>query len=177
MIDYIDLQAVDIQSGLFTRFQRRQIVSECWRRQDGRLVIREDPFVDDWDCKDYDKLVHDLRDILSAKGMVIGAFLDSELKGFAAVRAALFGINKEYLDLPYLHVSEDMRGKGIGRALFEQVKRWAMEHGAKKLYISAHSSVESQAFYRAMDCVEAAEPNPEHVRLEPFDCQMECRLY
>jgi predicted N-acetyltransferase YhbS len=38
------------------------------------------------------------------------------LKGFSSVEPDLFGKNKEYLDLSSMHVSEDMRGKGIGKA-------------------------------------------------------------
>ena len=45
-----------------------------------------------------------------------------------------------------------------------------------KLYISAHSAVESQAFYKALGCVEAQVYNKEHVEKEPYDCQMECIL-
>lgn len=52
----------------------------------------------------------------------------------------------------------------------------AKAHRAKKLYISDHSAVESQAFYRAMGCVEAREYNEEHVLREPYDCQLEIEL-
>lgn len=55
-------------------------------------------------------------------------------------------------------------------------KIWAQEHGAKKLYISAHSAVESQAFYETVGCVEAEECNQGHVEKEPYDCQLECIL-
>ena len=48
--------------------------------------------------------------------------------------------------------------------------------GAAKLYISAHSSVETQAFYRKMGCVEAQAYDRHHVEAEPFDCQLECPL-
>ena len=41
---------------------------------------------------------------------------------------------------------------------------------------SAHSSVESQAFYRKMGCVEAMVYNRQHVEAEPYDCQLECVL-
>ena len=88
----------------------------------------------------------------------------------------LFGGEHRYLDLSSLHVSEEVRGCGIGTALFNEARDWAGEHGAKKLYISAHSSVESQAFYRRMGCVEAAWQHPEHVAKEPFDCQLECEV-
>ena len=86
-------------------------------------------------------------------------------------------IGASYLSLIHiLHVSEDMRGKGIGRTLFRSAMDWARERGAAKLYISGHSAVESQAFYRAMGCVEAREYNQSHVEKEPCDCQLECPL-
>ena len=46
----------------------------------------------------------------------------------------------------------------------------------RKLYISAHSAVETQSFYRAMGCVEAEAYCAEHVEREPFDCQLECAI-
>lgn len=104
---------------------------------------------------------------------MIGAFVEGELKGFTAVKAGLFGANRGYLDLRYIHVSQDVRGRGIGHVLFKAAVKWAKAKGAKKLYISAHSSVESQAFYGAMGCVKAQELHTEHVRLEPYDCQLE----
>ena len=44
------------------------------------------------------------------------------------------------------------------------------------LYISAHSAVESQAFYKKMGCVEAEEYDPAHTAAEPCDCQLEYLL-
>ena len=60
--------------------------------------------------------------------------------------------------------------------LFEHCAQWAREDGAQKLYISAHSAQETQAFYAAMGCVDTLWPSPEHVALEPFDCQLEYTL-
>ena len=59
---------------------------------------------------------------------------------------------------------------------FTNIKEWAKQKGAKKLYISAHSAVESQAFYKSMRCVEAEVYNKKHVEDEPYDCQLECDL-
>ena len=59
---------------------------------------------------------------------------------------------------------------------FTNIKEWAKQKGAKKLYISAHSAVESQAFYKSMGCVEAKVYNQKHVEDEPYDCQLECGL-
>ncbi len=55
-------------------------------------------------------------------------------------------------------------------------KNWAKKKGGKKLYISAHSAVETQAFYQMMGCVDAEEYDPHHVEAEPFDRQLECIL-
>ena len=70
-----------------------------------------------------------------------------------------------------------MRRKKIGAVLFEAAATWAKENGAEKLYISAHSAVESQAFYRNLGCVEAQVYSQKHVEKEPYDCQLEYKLY
>ena len=98
------------------------------------------------------------------------------LKGFVSVELSLFGGEHRYMDLSSIHVSEDMRGTGIGKTLFQTAKKWAKEKGAGKLYISAHSAVESQAFYRKMGCVEAQLYHSKHVEAEPYDCQLECKV-
>ena len=108
--------------------------------------------------------------------MLFGAFEGGVLKGFASVEGRPLGSRADMLDLSSLHVSRDRRGQGAGRRLFTLAAGWAREHGASKLYISAHSAVETQAFYRAMGCVEAAEYAPHHTAKEPCDCQLEYRL-
>ena len=45
--------------------------------------------------------------------------------------------------------------------------------GADKLYISAHSSKESQAAYKAIGCVHAKEINQKLAEEEPCDVQLE----
>ena len=92
------------------------------------------------------------------------------------MESAPLGRNGDYRDLSSLHVSQELRGQGIGRRLFALAREFAREQGALKLYISAHSAVETQAFYRAMGCTEAQEYDPEHVEREPCDCQLECRV-
>ena len=52
----------------------------------------------------------------------------------------------------------------------------ARQLGADKLYISAHSSKESQAAYRALGCAPAEEVNEKLAAVEPFDVQMEYKL-
>lgn len=176
MITYRQLTSKEINRELFKDFIRRQVVTDCLRKENDEWVIRSDPFIDDWSEDDYSFLVSCLKNTVKTGGFVYGAFYEGTLKGFVSVEADIFGDEQAYMDLSSIHVSEDMRGKGIGKALFLAAKEWAKGKGAKKLYISAHSAVESQAFYKKMGCVEAEAYNMEHVEKEPFDCQLECLL-
>ncbi len=171
-----ELHLEELNPDLFSDFQRHQAVTKCWRKIDGKWVIIDYAFTEEWSPADYRYLVQCLKNTVSTGGVVYGAFQDGKLKGFASVEARFFGSMGQYLELSSIHVSEDCRGAGMGRRLLGAACRWATEKGAKKLYISAHSSVESQAFYKAMDCREAAEYSKPHVEKEPCDCQLELVL-
>lgn len=176
MIQYRKLNKDEITRELFGGFIRHQIVTECWRKNGEEWVIKSAPFVDDWAEEEYQFLVSCLKNTVSKGGFVYAGFCDGVLKGFVSVESEQFGPSREYLDLTSIHVSEDMRGKGMGKTLFLAAKEWAREMGAEKLYISAHSAVESQAFYRAMGCTWAGITVQKHVEEEPYDCQLECRV-
>lgn len=136
MFEYRNLQAEEVERSLFDDFIRRQIVTKCFRKEQGKWVIKEDPFIDDWSEEDYRKLILHLRSVISDGGFV----------------------------------------KGIGKQLFLDAACWAREKDAEKLYISAHSAAESQAFYTAMGCRQAEYYHQAHVEAEPFDCQLEYLL-
>lgn len=176
MIEYRIIKLDELNRKLFGSFIRHQVVTKCYRKEDGKWTIKDAPFIDDWNEEEYDFLVTCLKNTIKTGGLVYGAFLDGVLKGFVSVETGIFGGENKYLDLSSIHISEDMRGNGVGSILFRAAKEWAKKMGAKKLYISAHSAVETQAFYKKMGCVEAMEYNAEHVEKEPFDCQIECSL-
>lgn len=186
---YRTLQADEICRELFRDFVRHQNVEKCLRKENGAWVVQDAPFVDDWSESDYQFLIDCLKNTLRTGGLVYGAFCAKPhaedvcrrndactLKGFASVESTLFGGAQGYLDLSSIHVSEDMRGKGIGKILFHAAKDWAKKKGGKKLYISAHSAIETQAFYKAMGCVDAQVYDQHHVAQEPYDRQLECLL-
>lgn len=163
----------ELNRELFSAFRRTQIVTDRWRMINGQWVIKSDPFVEEWDEKDFAFLIKCLKNTVRTGGLLYGAFMDDKLKAFISVESTLSGSEKQYADLSSIHVSQDMRGLGIGRDLFEAAKEYAKKIGAKKLYISAHSAVETQAFYRAMGCVDVSENEQRHAAGEPFDRQLE----
>ena len=112
MMEYRALCLDEINPALFAGFIRRQVVTKCWRREENQWVIRDDPFIDDWSEADYAFLVQCLQNTLATGGVVLGAFADGALKGFASVEGAPLGEKQNYLDLSSLHVSEDKRPAG-----------------------------------------------------------------
>lgn len=174
MIQYRTLCADELCRELFSSFRRRQVVTQCWQLEQGQWRVNNHPFIDDWSEEDYAFLVTCLKNTIATGGFVYGAFAGGKLKGFTSVEAQIFGGSQRYLELSCIHVSQELRRQGVGTALFRAAKAWAKRKGAAKLYISAHTAVETQAFYLSMGCTDAAEPRTPHPT--PIDRQLECKL-
>lgn len=177
LIYYKELEKADINSALFANFNRFQDVKKCWRKENGKWILKDIAFTEQWNLDEYEYLIKCLQNTIITGGKVFGAFYNNVLVGFASVEYQFFGSQKNYQQLSSIHISYENRGFGIGKKLFYLVTEKAREMGAGKLYISAHSSQETQNFYKAMGCVEAIEYNSKLVEEEPFDCQLEFSLF
>ena len=173
-IRYQQLSLDDILPDMLLHFDRFQEVKKSWRKQNGEWTLVDTPFIEKWDASKKRHIVNkDFTDTIRSGGFVFGAFDANKLIGFAVVPNTLIGENKQYIQLAHMQVSFKYRYKGIGRALFQSVLYAARTTNAKKIYISAQSSQESQAFYRSMGCVDAEEVIPELFEAEPYDVHME----
>lgn len=156
-------------------FVRRQQVSECWRRADGRWQLIPCVFTEEWDESRLREEAAALMQMHADGGIVLIARTGETVIGFASLGPRL-GSRMQYVELCGFHVSQPWRNRGVGRRLFEAACDAAERMNAEKLYISAHSSRESQAAYRALGCTDAMEPDPAHMAAEPCDVQMEYDL-
>lgn len=107
--------------------------------------------------------------------MIIGAFDEYKLIGFAKIDGKLFGSLNQYINLSLLLISNEYRHKGLGRRLFVTVCEKAISLNAKKLYISAHSAKGAIAFYKKMGCKDAQGIIQELID-DPYDWQLEYEL-
>ena len=48
MITYRRIEEEELCIKLFDRFIRHQVVTKCWRKEEGEWVIKDVPFIDDW---------------------------------------------------------------------------------------------------------------------------------
>ncbi len=175
-ITYKKLQEPEITFQLFENFDRFQKVSKCWRKENNEWILKEIAFVDDWNNDEKNYLVDCLRNTIKTGGCVIAALNDQSLVGFSSIESERFGSENQYLQLSSLHVSNQYRGQGSGKELFKYICSEAKRLGATKLYISSHSSEDTQAFYKKMGCVDAIEINEKIAEQEPFDRQLEYSL-
>jgi len=166
----------DCTQNLLEHFERYQEVKKCWRKENGAWKLKDISFIEQWDTTEKSEIIDEFIDCLQNGGVVLGAFKENQLIGFSSIINEQFGTQKEYIQLATLYVSAKNRNSGLGRKLFAQSCLEAVKLGGKKLYISAHSSEETQAFYKLMGCRETQEINKELFEKEPYDCHLEYSL-
>ena len=157
-------------------FVRRQTVTECWRKIDNDWKLVPNVYEENWPQAQCRKMAEEMVHQINLDQTGFGAFDGERIIGFATVSHRIFGVTAKYVQLVCFQISEYYRRQGIGRRLFSLACEEARRLGADKLYISAHSSKESQATYQALGCRFAEEINEELAAAEPFDVQMEYRL-
>ncbi|SDB59846.1 Acetyltransferase (GNAT) domain-containing protein [Ruminococcaceae bacterium FB2012] len=149
-------------------YNRKQDVNKVYRRTDGEYTLVECRYTEDWDINKKRSVA---KQISSDKYITYVALDNDKVVGFIGL---LRQLNGPYMILDMMQVSSEYRGQGIGRRLFEAGKNEARKNGAEALYISACSSQETIAFYRAMGSDLASDPIKEIAEQEPFDLQMIC---
>ena len=169
------LTLADLQPNMLEHFDRYQEVQHCLRRENDEWILKENPFIEQWDDELKKSIVTmDFTECLKSGGILWGVFnSENQLIAFASIYSNFFGSENQYLELKQLYISFGYRSAGLGKALFSLCSQKAKQLGAKKLYISAHSAQESQLFYERLGCVDAVEVNEEIAKNEPYDRQME----
>ena len=157
-------------------FVRHQTVTACWRKTDNDWKLVPNVYEENWSQVQCREIAEDVVHHINLDQTGFGAFDGERIIGFATVSHRMFGAAARYVQLVCLQISEEYRRQGIGRKLFSMACEEARQLGADKLYISGHSSKESQAAYRALGCSFTEEINEELAAAEPFDVQMEYRL-
>ena len=175
-IHYQRLKADNFTGHSLDDFVRHQTVTECWRKIDNDWKLVPNVYEENWSQTQCREIAKDVVHSIKFDQTGFGAFDGERIIGFATVSHRIFGATARYVQLVCFQISEEYRRQGIGRKLFSMACEEARRLGADKLYISAHSSKESQAAYRALGCTLAEEVNEELAAAEPFDVQMEYRL-
>ena len=149
-------------------YQRTQDVKKVYRKNSGEYILVDCVYTEDWDMEKRRSVA---KDISSDDYITYLAIENDEVVGFIGLIKDLV---EPYMILDLMQVSAACRGQGIGRKLFDIGKEEARKAGAKALYISACSSEETIAFYKAMGAKLTDCPIKEIAEDEPYDLQMVC---
>ena len=146
---------------------RTQNVNKVYRQNNGKYSLVDIPYVEDWNLEKKRQVAKNI----SSDEYIAYVAIEDGIVGFIGL---IKNLKEEYMILDMMHVSESYRGMGIGRKLFEKGRQNAKKAGAKALYISACSSEETIAFYKAMGAKLTENPIREIADEEPCDLQMIC---
>lgn len=163
-----------LKPGFLYGFDRYQVTTHVKYVNGGVLDVKENHFTEEWSKAKLDSITRFLKHTVSEGGVLITANDSDQIVGFACLQPNIFF--KEYINLPYFHITRSHRRKGIGKAMFERICEEARKLGAKKLYISSHPSLETQAFYENMGCVLTKRINRQLLSIEPLDIHLEKTL-
>lgn len=97
---------------------------------------------------------------------------------YQEVKECLRKVGNEFILVPYEFVENwDLnKCRDVAKNIMEAIDKNYVAYGASKVYISAHSSRESQEAYRGIGCINAIEINQQIAENEPYDIQMEYKL-
>jgi predicted N-acetyltransferase YhbS len=156
---------------------RREVVENVYHLEDGELVLRPEHYeIQGWPPGEREWYTPILQDCIDRGGVFLGAFEEDELIGAVVLDSKLIGSGKDQLQLKFLYVSQNHRGSGLGRTLFEQAAKRARELNAGWLYISATPSQNTVDFYRHLGCMVADDVDSALYALEPEDIHMTYRI-
>ena len=162
------LSAENFKQDSLDNYPRKQDVKKVYRKLGGEYILEDCVYTEDWNMEKRRSVA---KDISGDDYVTYLAIEKDEVVGFIGLKKELI---ESYMILDLMQVSAACRGQGIGRKLFDSGKEEARKAGAEALYISACSSEETIAFYKAMGAELADCPIKEIAEEEPYDLQMIC---
>lgn len=165
-----NLSVDSITSDILLNFHHNQIIRRKYVNINNKWEITDTNELREWHKEKRIWITEYLCQQIQRGGSVIGAFNRDILVGFCCVDGYLYGETAKYANLTMLFVDDEWKRKGIGKALFKEICKYALKNGADKLFISAIPSVETVAFYFNMGCTDAKEIITDYIDTENDRC-------
>lgn len=174
-INYRELNLSEIE--LIGTIDRSETIEEVYTFINGLLTLKKSYHsVDGFSREEISYIIDRQKKILTAKGLVFGAFYNNKLIGVASLENKLRGKNKNYCKMDILYVSLPYRNLKIGSHLLRQCKEEARNIGATRIYISATPTRNTVDFYFSNNATLVKKPDSELLQLEPEDIHLEIAL-
>lgn len=156
---------------------RREVIEAVYYVVDGELVLRPEHYdMQGWPPGEMEKSIAWLLEMFDRGAWFRGVFDGERMVAVAALDNKFIGAPPDMLQLAFLHVSRDYRGRGLGRDLFHAAAAEARSRGARRMYVSATPSEHTINFYLALGCTLSPAPDPALFAIEPDDLHLEYAL-
>lgn len=99
-ITYRTLDVTEIYPELFEHFERFQEVTHCWRKENGKWLLKEIAFTEQWDEADYRSLCEKLKKTIERQGVVFLPFQKEIYADFARWKTSCSDPNCNTLRFP-----------------------------------------------------------------------------
>lgn len=152
VIIYKRLLKCNLQNNFLDEFQRFNKINKYYKVVGNEKILTNKEYVEDWNEETKRRIEKEIIYHIENNSIILGAFINDRLVGFILVSTEKVGKNKNYNELKYFHVSNDCRGKKIGRNLFEMAIETCKLNGINKLYLAANPSYQSQKAYEKLGC-------------------------
>lgn len=170
-----ELQRDEIR--LIWSIDRSEVIDRIYYIRDGKLTLEPEHYdLSGWPPGEDERYTPILEDCFDRGGWFFGYWHGERLCAVVVLENRWIGEPKDMLQLKFLHVDRSERGSGLGRTLFEDARRRALQMGARRLYVSATPSENTVNFYLHRGCRLAARPDAALFALEPEDIHLECQI-
>lgn len=161
---------------LITQIDRAEEIYHSYKLQHKQLTKYPSRLsVKAWDKIELANIVARSATLLQNKGVVLGYFDGPKILGAASLIRQPLACAKPTLVMDILYVSASSRGMGVGRSLFNAIKKQAGNFGAAAVYISATPTTNTVDFYLNNGCT-ITQPDQLMLQKEPDDIHLIFKL-
>lgn len=156
---------------------RSEIVNQTYYTIDGSLVLRDEYYnIPRWPEDTLRRYIKALTELYDCGGVIFGVFDNEKMVGIMTIGSKMIGKNKDQIILDFMHISKDLRKRGLGKRLIGMARSEAKKMNARKLYISACPTKNTVDFYMRNGAVITKDIDKEMYEKEPDDIHMELVL-
>ncbi|WP_223067410.1 GNAT family N-acetyltransferase [Paenibacillus caui] len=172
------IKAMDInEAERLSEIDRSEYIRKIYRIQAGGIQeVEAGHECGNWDESMLEHIKGRFQFELAQGGKAFGAYDGERLVGFGVLAHRFRGRNRDRLQVDLMYVTRSYRRQGIGSRLMAELKKEAVQRGARYLYISSTETESAVSFYRYSGSELAEEIDKELLALEPEDIHMLIKL-
>lgn len=99
-------------------FMRYQEIKESCMLENGEYVLRPNPHILDWDVEACRSTAREILKGMADGGFAYGAFSGDDFLGYILIGGKFIGREGDALQLKLFHMTNGLRGQGVGKRLF-----------------------------------------------------------